>query len=111
MSVQAEGMPLTILVVDDAEEIRMLLDKALSRVGHHVSLAKSGEQALSMLQRSYFHIVITDIQMEEMDGLELMREIKEINETIQIYVITAHTNLQKVIQCMKGEPPISLKNL
>ena len=93
---------LSVLVVDDDEDIRVLLSKALNRIGHHVSQAKSAEQALEMLQRSYFHVVITDIQMASMTGVELMREIKAINETIQIYIITAHSNLEKVIQCMKG---------
>lgn len=93
---------LNILVVDDDENIRMILQKTLSKLNHNVSLAKSAEEALTTLQRSFFHVVITDIQMEEMTGIELLNEIKELNALIQIYVITAHSNLESVIRCMKG---------
>ena len=89
---------LSILVVDDDENIRIILQKALGKLGHHVSQAKSGEEAISTLQHSFFHVVITDIKMEEMSGIELMREIKELNSLMQIYIITAHGNLPNVIQ-------------
>ncbi|MBF0286207.1 MAG: response regulator [SAR324 cluster bacterium] len=112
-----ELTPLHILVVDDDDNVRMILNKALTKLGHHVSLEKTAEEALSALQRSHFHVVITDIQMAEMTGVELLREIKELNPLIQVYVITAHSNLEYVIQCMKGgaydyfEKPIKIDNI
>ncbi|MBF0280262.1 MAG: response regulator [SAR324 cluster bacterium] len=112
-----ESAPLHILVVDDDDNIRMILQKALSKLGHHISLEKSAEEALASLQRSHFHVVITDIQMSEMSGVELLREIKELNPLIQVYVITAHSNLEYVIQCMKGgaydffEKPLKMEEI
>lgn len=108
---------LNVLVVDDDENIRMVLQKAIGKQGHHVSVASNGEEALEILQRSHFHVVITDIQMGEMSGLELMEEIKELNALIQIYVVTAHSNLERVISCMKGgaydffEKPIQIEDV
>ncbi len=112
-----ERTPLHILVVDDDDNVRMILNKALTKLGHHVSLEKTAEEALSALQRSHFHVVITDIQMAEMTGVELLREIKELNPLIQVYIITAHSNLEYVIQCMKGgaydyfEKPVKMDDI
>ena len=93
---------INILVVDDDDNIRLVIKQSLSKLGHHVSIAQSAEEALSMIERSFFHVVISDIQMADMTGIDLLREIKELNALIQVYIITAHSNLPHVIQCMKG---------
>lgn len=108
---------LSILVVDDDENIRLVLNRALEKAGYRVSTAKSAEEALSVLQRSFFHVVITDIMMAEMSGIELLGQIKEMNSLMQIYIMTAHSTLPHVIQCMKGgaydffEKPLQLKDI
>ena len=68
---------LSILVVDDDENILLVLRQSLEKEGYHVSTAKSAEEALNTLQRSFFHVVITDIMMGEMSGVELLMEIKK----------------------------------
>ena len=60
---KASKSELSILVVDDDENIRLVLSKALEKEGYRVSTAKSGEEALSILQRSFFHVVISDIML------------------------------------------------
>ena len=70
---------LSILVVDDDENILLVLRQSLEKEGYHVSTAKSAEEALNTLQRSFFHVVITDIMMGEMSGVELLMEIKKMN--------------------------------
>ena len=108
---------LSILVVDDEESIRMVLHQSLEKEGYHVSTAKSAEEALKTLQRSFFNVVITDIMMAEMSGVELLIKIKEMNSLMQIYIMTAHSTLPHVIQCMKGgaydyfEKPLQLKDV
>ncbi len=108
---------LNILVVDDDENIRMVLQRALTKLGYHVSTARSAEEALNTLQRSFFHVVITDLMMEEMTGVELMQQIKEMNSLMQIYVMTAHSTLPSVIQCMRGgaydyfEKPLQIEDV
>ena len=95
---------LSILVVDDDENIRMVLHQSLEKEGYHVSTAKNAEGALNILQRSFFHVVITDIMMGEMSGVELLQQIKEMNSLMQIFVMTSHSTLPNVIQCMQGGP-------
>ena len=90
---KASKSELSVLVVDDDENIRLVLSKALEKEGYRVSTAKSGEEALSILQRSFFHVVISDIMMAEMNGIELLHQIKEMNSLMQIYIMTAHSTL------------------
>ncbi len=80
---KASKSELSVLVVDDDENIRLVLSKALEKEGYRVSTAKSGEEALSILQRSFFHVVISDIMMAEMNGIELLHQIKEMNSLMQ----------------------------
>ena len=108
---------LSILVVDDDEIIRMVLRQSLEKEGYHVSTANSAEEALNTLQRSFFHVVITDIMMGEMNGVELLLQIKEINSLMQIFVMTSHSTLPHVIQCMQGgaydffEKPLKIEDI
>ena len=108
---------LSILVVDDDENIRMVLHQSLEKEGYHVSTAKDAEEALNTLQRSFFHVVITDIMMGEMSGVELLQQIKEMNSLMQIFVMTSHSTLPHVIQCMQGgaydffEKPLKIEDI
>ena len=108
---------LSILVVDDDENIRMVLQKTLEKEGYHVSTAKSAEEALTTLQRSFFHVVITDIMMAEMTGVELLIKLKEMNYLMQIFIMTSHSTLPHVIQCMQGgatdffEKPLKMNDI
>ena len=108
---------LSILVVDDDENIRMVLRQSLEKEGYHVSTANSAEEALNTLQRSFFHVVITDIMRGEMNGVELLLQIKEMNSLMQIYVMTSHGTLPHVIQCMQGgaydffEKPLKIEDI
>ena len=111
------NLELSILVVDDDENIRMVLRQSLEKEGYRVSTAKSAEEALNTLQRSFFHVVITDIMMAEMSGLELLLQIKEMNSMMQIFVMTSHSTLPNVIQCMQGgaydffEKPLKIEDI
>ena len=108
---------LSILVVEDDENIRMVLHQSLEKEGYHVSTAKNAEEALNTLQRSFFHVVITDIMMGEMSGVELLQQIKEMNSLMQIFVMTSHSTLPHVIQCMQGgaydffEKPLKIEDI
>ena len=72
---------------------------------------------MNTLQRSFFHVVITDIMMGEMNGVELLLQIKEMNSLMQIFVMTSHSTLPNVIQCMQGgaydffEKPLKIEDV
>jgi signal transduction histidine kinase len=91
-----------VLVVDDEKEIRVFLSKALSRLGgFHVDVAESGEEALGKLEKEPFELVLTDLKMPRMDGLQLIAEIaKSKPETLTI-MMTAHGTIDSALKAMK----------
>jgi two-component system, cell cycle response regulator len=80
-----------ILVVDDEQSIRDLLTEALGHLGHRVDSASDGFEAIMKLKEGKFSIVITDIIMPRMDGMELIRYIDKNKKGISIIAITGHT--------------------
>jgi signal transduction histidine kinase len=95
-------METRVLVVDDEKEIRVFLTKALSRLGgFRVDVAESGEEALRKLEKEPFELVLTDLKMPKMDGLQLIAEIaKSKPETLTI-MMTAHGTIDSALEAMK----------
>jgi len=77
-----------ILLAEDDESMRRFLAKALQNAGHEVVSFGQGDEAYSCLQRDVFDILLTDIVMPEMDGIELARRAAETDPTLKIMFIT-----------------------
>ena len=90
-----------ILVVDDDASIRETFELQLGRRGYEVETAESGEKALNLLQEFGPSLVITDLRMPGMDGLELLRRIREASEA-DVVVITAHESMESAVAAMKA---------
>ena len=86
----------TILVVDDDVTIRGMISKILSRNGYQVILASDGFEALNLLEQEQIKIVITDMKMPEMDGMELIELISKNYPDIKIIVITAFDDIYTI---------------
>ncbi|MEQ8408481.1 MAG: response regulator [Gammaproteobacteria bacterium] len=69
-----------VLIVDDSHSIRELLSSVLQRAGHSVTSADNGKAGLQVAQSSIYDLVITDINMPEMDGLELLGKLRSLPE-------------------------------
>jgi len=80
--------PLTILVADDAEEIRTAIHSCLTKAGHAVACAENGEHALKMLKEMAFDLLITDVVMPNVDGLSVIMEIKKEKLPVRIIAIS-----------------------
>ncbi len=80
----------TILVVDDEEAIRLLYQEELREAGYHVEVASDGHAALKMVQRSRPDLMTIDIKMPGMDGIELLRRVREIYRDLPIVICTAY---------------------
>lgn len=78
-----------ILIVEDDKELRELFCAVLSDNGYTATPAANGAEALEILDKSFIDLIISDIMMPEMDGLELTRELREANYTLPILMITA----------------------
>ena len=90
-----------ILVVDDEAIIRDSLRDWLIDVGHQVFAAENGHQALQIIQKEKPEIVITDLVMPGIDGLELLRRAKQISPDVQVIIITAYGSVPTAIQAMR----------
>ena len=78
-----------ILVVDDEEVLRNLANEVLTDEGYQVSLASSGQEALAKIKQADFDLVIADLKMPGMDGMELLKKIKESNPDVQVILLTS----------------------
>jgi len=91
-----------ILVVDDDASIRETFERHLSRSGHTVHLASDGQQALALLGEADPALVITDVRMPGLDGLELLRRVREGADPPDVLVITAHDDMRSAIEAMRA---------
>ena len=82
-----------ILVVDDEDYHRELMEKLLERLGYQAVVADSAEQAFSLLQGQQFPLIITDLIMLEMDGVEFCRRIRETDAKTVVIALTGHADL------------------
>ena len=90
-----------ILVVDDKEMMRDSVAATLSRKGHNVVAAATGEVALQKLAQRSFDAIITDLQMPEMDGLQLLQEIRRVDEQAPVVFMTAYGTVETAVAAMK----------
>jgi signal transduction histidine kinase len=92
-----------ILVVDDNRMNRLKLSRGLEQQGHTVALAENGQQALKMLQKDPFDVVLLDIIMPEMDGYQVLEQIKNDGalRDIPVIVISALDEMDSVVRCIE----------
>lgn len=91
----------TILVVDDDEDILELIERHLSNKGYEVVTAYDGEQALPLLEKVKFDLVITDLKMPKIDGMEVLRRVKEKDPHIEVVILTGHGTMDSVIEALR----------
>ena len=82
-----------ILVVDDEDFHRELMQKLLSRLGYEVAVAESAEDAFSLIKKEKFPVIITDLIMLEMDGVEFCQMIRETDTKTVVIALSGHTDL------------------
>ncbi|MBN2724533.1 MAG: sigma-54-dependent Fis family transcriptional regulator [Deltaproteobacteria bacterium] len=92
----------TVLIVDDEPSMRKMLSIALKRNGYHCETAQSGEAALEFLEHSEVDIVISDMRMGGMNGLELLEKLKKHHPLIEFLLITAHGTIETAIEAVRG---------
>lgn len=91
-----------ILIVDDQYGIRVLLDEVFQKEGYKTFQAPNGKQALAIAQSESPDLVILDMKIPGMDGLEILKRLKELNENIQVIMITAYGELDLIQEAMNN---------
>jgi PAS domain S-box-containing protein len=92
---------LDVLVVDDEEGIREGSQRILKRIGFEVQTAERGDQALKIVEQRHPAIVLLDLKMPGLDGMEVLGRIKNIDAEIQVIVITGYATVETAIEAMK----------
>jgi two-component system response regulator HydG len=100
LSCQTGEMPF-ILVVDDQEANRVTLERILLREGWEVAQAVDGRSALEQVRECQPDVVVTDLKMPGMDGLELLRAIKAISPEVEVLMMTAYATVETAVDAMK----------
>lgn len=92
----------TVLIVDDEASNRLLYREILTRSGYLVAEAESGERALELLQENEFDLVITDLHMYQVSGLDVLDAAKQRNETTQVLILTGYGSIQSAVKAMRN---------
>lgn len=106
-----------ILIIDDEAGIRSSLSGILEDESFYVQAVASGEEGLSLLKKENFDVILLDIWLDGLDGLEVLRKIKEDEENVQVIMITGHGSVETAVRAIKLgaydflEKPLSLEKV
>lgn len=90
-----------ILLVDDQSSMRLTLTALLKQAGHTLAQAASGEDAIKKIQQSDFDVVVTDLKLDEINGLDVLRAAKASNPLTEVIVLTGHSSVETAVEAMK----------
>jgi DNA-binding NtrC family response regulator len=94
-------IPTKVLIVDDEKDFVEMLSLRLNEVGEKVSAAYSGQEGLEALEKMSIDVVILDIKMPGMDGIETLREIKNRYPLVEVILLTGHGTTETAVEGMK----------
>jgi diguanylate cyclase (GGDEF)-like protein len=94
--------PSRLLVIDDDEDVRLLLKDLLEEADYEVHSASCGEEALRMIRMSTYDIIVTDLRLTGMHGLEVIKEVKAIDAGIDVVVMTGYASVNSAVESMKA---------
>jgi two-component system response regulator FlrC len=102
----------SILVVDDEPAMRLLLSSVLKDEGHDVTAAATGEEAVQLIAKRHYHLVVTDLKMPGISGLELLEQVKRDDPGTAVIILTAFGTVEGAVEAMrKGAVHYLLKPL
>ena len=93
---------ISILVVEDEKATLEELCEFLREEGYRVKGASDGKEALDVYQQDYYNIVVTDVKMPKMDGIELLRRIKKVNQSTSVVIVTGHGTEEVAISALRA---------
>jgi len=91
----------SILIIDDEKAIRKTLAEILSYEGYKIEEAADGEEGLKKFSNAIFDVVLCDIKMPKMDGIEFLEKARELNPDVPIVVISGHGNIETAVEAVK----------
>ncbi len=101
VTASTQGDSACILVVDDEPELCLALSKLLRRNGYQVLVAPNGEEGLEMLRRHEVHLVLTDLVMPRVGGMDLLKASQVVSPSTEVVIITGHGTIETAVEAMK----------
>ncbi len=98
---QRDDPPAEILVVDNDPAHAEVVQEALQRSGYRVTTAHSGRQAVELLEKRHFDVVITDLVMNDLDGMEVLKKAKELDPDTEVILLTGHGTIESAVEAMQ----------
>jgi DNA-binding NtrC family response regulator len=95
------AQPSRILVVDDEPAICKNCKKILTKAGHEVAIAYNGQEALALVEEALYEVVLTDLKMSRLGGMEVLRRVKEMAPDTMVIVITGFSTVSSAVEVMK----------
>ena len=92
----------SILIVDDEEVIRESLFDVLKKRGYEVFLGSSGKETLEILRKNIIDLILLDIRLPDVDGIEILKKVKEFDNEILVIMMTAYADIQTAVAAMKS---------
>jgi two-component system, sensor histidine kinase len=90
-----------VLVADDSEAIREMLGSFLANLGYRTDLAADGQAAINLFKAHPYDVIICDLQMPQLEGLEVLAQIKAIDPDVQVIILTGHATLDTAIKALR----------
>ncbi len=90
-----------VLIIDDSKHVLQMLEKKFKQTPYSVKVIADPVEAFELIQKENFNIVISDIEMPEMNGLELLKKIKNYNGMIQVVMITGYTTINNALNAFR----------
>jgi two-component system NtrC family sensor kinase len=90
-----------LLLIDDEPDILRVLSRSLKADGYEVVSAQNGTEAIAVFEKEKPDIVITDIKMPGMDGIEVLKKVKDLNDDTEVIIITGHGDIENAIEALK----------
>lgn len=91
-----------VLLVDDERVILNLVERFVRQLDVDVDCAESGAAALALVHRSFYHLLIVDLIMPGMDGIELLQRVKEASPDSEVIILTGYGDMESVVQALRG---------
>lgn len=91
----------SILIIDDEKSIRKTLNEILSFEGYKIDEAADGEEGLKKFREKNYDLVLCDIKMPKLDGIEFLEKAKEINDEVPVIIISGHGNIETAVEAVK----------
>ncbi len=91
----------TILIADDDSSLRVALEKMLEKEGYRVIVTPDGRQALEALRKNTIHVLVADLKMPEMDGMNLLKTARTVHPDVEVILISGHGTIGEAVEAMK----------